>query len=228
LAGKIIADIIEAPFDSIKMNVANVTVLTANNSGLTYLPTGNVNINIGSTASLTLGNVVATTANISGLITASGGIKFPATQVASADVNTLDDYEEGTWTPSFTGSTTNPTVSYNVQTGKYTKIGRLVTVSFVCIASGTPSGGSGDILVSGLPFGVSTTSSQAHGFIGIMNNIGVNMSTNQIGLLCQIDGGTSMQVIATSGTSTSSTAALAVAVIYNSGARIDGTFVYMT
>jgi hypothetical protein len=165
---------------------------------------------------------------VSGTTPSLNGITFPATQVASAGANTLDDYEEGTWTPSFTGSTTNPTVSYNVQTGKYTKIGRLVTASFVCIASGTPSGGSGDILISGLPFGVSTTSSQAHGFIGIMNNIGVNMSTNQIGLLCQTDGGTSMQVIATSGTLTSSTAALAVAVIHNSGARIDGTFVYMT
>jgi hypothetical protein len=163
LAGKIIADIIEAPFDSIKMNVANVTVLTANNSGLTYLPTGNVNINIGSTASLTLGNVVATTANISGLITASGGIKFPATQAASADVNTLDDYEEGTFTPTLGGQTTNPTVTYTVQTGFYTKIGNVVTV-FGKITTTAISGGSGFAIFAGLPFTIKNANCGAGSF----------------------------------------------------------------
>ena len=33
------------------------------------------------------------------------GIAFPATQSASSDANTLDDYEEGTWTPTYSGST---------------------------------------------------------------------------------------------------------------------------
>ena len=145
MAGKIIADIIEAPFDSIKMNVANVTVLTANNSGLTYLPTGNVNINIGSTASLTLGNVT-----VSNLITANGGIKFPATQVASGDANTLDDYEEGTWTPTYIGATTAGTTTYSSQFGYYTKIGRQVTVSiYLALSAATGTGG---IRIGGLPF----------------------------------------------------------------------------
>ena len=150
MAGKIIADIIEAPFDSIKMNVANVTVLTANNSGLTYLPTGNVNINIGSTASLTLGNVVATTANISGLITASGGIKFPATQAASADVNTLDDYEEGTWTPVVAGSASAGTGTYTIQEGTYTKIGNIAITN--CYIAWSAHTGTGDFTIIGLPF----------------------------------------------------------------------------
>lgn len=52
----------------------------------------------------------------------AGQIVFPATQNASADANTLDDYEEGTWTPSVGG-----TATYLNQVGKYTKIGRLVT-----------------------------------------------------------------------------------------------------
>ena len=151
MAGKIIADIIEAPYDSIRMNVANVTVLTANNSGLTYLPTGNVNINVGSTTSLTLGNVVATTANISGLITASNGIKFPASQAASADANTLDDYEEGSWTPDlrFGGGTTG--ITYSTRTGKYIKIGNLVQAQFriTLTNKGSSSGGA---QVFGLPF----------------------------------------------------------------------------
>jgi len=139
MAGKIIADIIEAPYDSIKMNVGNVTVLTANSSGLNYIPTGNVNINIGGpTANLTMN-----------LLTANG-IKFPATQVSSADANTLDDYEEGTWTPTITGASSNPTVSYSEQTGHYTKIGKVVYIRFRLTFSF--SGGSGSVQVSGLPF----------------------------------------------------------------------------
>lgn len=57
-------------------------------------------------------------------ITASQGIKFPATAVSSTDANTLDDYEEGTWTPTVdAGSGSFTTVSGS---GRYTKIGRLV------------------------------------------------------------------------------------------------------
>lgn len=58
-----------------------------------------------------------------------GGIKFPATQVASADANTLDDYEEGTYTPSVTGSTSGGPFTFGTQSGYYTKIGREVKVS---------------------------------------------------------------------------------------------------
>jgi hypothetical protein len=51
----------------------------------------------------------------------NGNYQFPATAVPSADPNTLDDYEEGTYTPTVTaGSGTFTTVS---ATGKYTKIG---------------------------------------------------------------------------------------------------------
>jgi len=79
------------------------------------------------------------------------GIKFPASQDASSDANTLDDYEEGTWTPVITGSGTNPTVSYTGQSGRYTKIGRVVSVTCQ-LGTATISGGSGDLRVGGLPF----------------------------------------------------------------------------
>jgi len=118
VAGKIIADIIEAPYDSIRMNVANVTVLTANSSGLTYVPTGNVNINIGGTS-----------ANLTMNLLTANGIKFPATAVASADPNTLDDYEEGTWTPVFISGAGAVSGTSPVYSGTYTKIGRLVTIN---------------------------------------------------------------------------------------------------
>lgn len=52
-----------------------------------------------------------------------GQIGFPATQVASTNANTLDDYEEGTFTASLTGCTTVPTY-----TAYYTKVGDQVTL----------------------------------------------------------------------------------------------------
>ena len=67
------------------------------------------------------------TPTFTGLVTLDGGqIKFPATQVPSADANTLDDYEEGTWTPAiaFGGATTG--ITYLSQVGTYTKIGKRV------------------------------------------------------------------------------------------------------
>jgi len=91
---------------------------------------------------------------------ASGaGITFPGTQSSSSDVNTLDDYEEGTWTPTYEGSTTNPTCSYSVQVGVYTKIGNVVQVQCRITLSST-SGGTGSLRIAGLPFAaLSTTNS---------------------------------------------------------------------
>jgi len=77
---------------------------------------------------------------------ASGaGITFPATASASSDANTLDDYEEGTWTASVGGNAT-----YNDQTCYYTKIGKVV---YVCGIISINSIGTGSAsTVSGLPF----------------------------------------------------------------------------
>lgn len=90
--------------------------------------------------------------SVGGLLTVTGGqIAFPATQSASADANTLDDYEEGSWTPamSFGGGTTG--ITYSTQQGSYTKIGRLVFVRGRVILSdnGTSTGAA---LITGLPF----------------------------------------------------------------------------
>ena len=93
--------------------------------------------------------------------TSGAGITFPATQSASSDANTLDDYEEGTWTPTIIGSVTAGTASYSGQQyGKYTKVGNLVYVTcYVIWTSGT---GTGNLKITGLPF----TSSNAAGIYG--------------------------------------------------------------
>lgn len=78
------------------------------------------------------------------------GIAFPATQIASTDANTLDDYEEGTFSPTIIGFTTAGTVTYVRREGYYTKIGNRVLFSIDVIwNTGT---GTGDLGVSGLPF----------------------------------------------------------------------------
>ena len=80
------------------------------------------------------GNPISgTTGTFTGLVDISaagaGQIQFPATQNASANANTLDDYEEGTWTPGLFG-TTGSAGSYaqSNASGVYIKIGRLVYV----------------------------------------------------------------------------------------------------
>jgi len=72
-----------------------------------------------------------TTANLvlkGGTTGANGvGVTFPATQVASSDANCLDDYEEGTWAPSVGGEVNLTSTTF--VSARYTKIGRVVTVS---------------------------------------------------------------------------------------------------
>jgi hypothetical protein len=91
------------------------------------------------------------TANTSGAkLQTSDGLTFPATAVASADANTLDDYEEGTWTPTVEGTSTAGTATYTLRTGKYTKVGNLVYISIELQWSGGT--GTGSLKLTGLPF----------------------------------------------------------------------------
>lgn len=81
----------------------------------------------------------------------NGQYPFPSTQNPSSDANTLDDYEEGTWTPAITFGGGNTGITYGVQTGTYTKIGRQVIchgrLDFTSKGSST-----GDAVLTGLPF----------------------------------------------------------------------------
>ena len=89
--------------------------------------------------------------NGTGFATLSG-VTFPATQVTSADANTLDDYEEGTWTPSLFAGGANMVSSYNSErNGSYVKIGNTVfwTARIDNITKNAQSGG---VTLEGLPF----------------------------------------------------------------------------
>jgi hypothetical protein len=95
--------------------------------------------------------VGTTTNNASGgVIQVSNGITFPATQSASSDANTLDDYEEGTWTPNQGSGLT--VVGAFSSSAVYTKIGNLVYVRGYVQGATSISIAAGGVLTSNLPF----------------------------------------------------------------------------
>ena len=107
------------------------------------------------------GAAIAYTSVGVGNTTPSGGgagIAFPATQSASSDANTLDDYEEGTWTPNQgAGLTVVGTFS---SVGSYTKIGRMVYVSGGVKSTSTVSFSAVGVVCSNLPFTAITSPQQ--------------------------------------------------------------------
>lgn len=111
--------------------------------------------------------IACTTITASGLITTNGQVKFPATQNPSADANTLDDYEEGTWTPTFTGATVVGVATYD---GRYIKIGRMVFFSLNITSTTSFASSSRTSTYFSLPFTISGT------YPGILH--AVNFGTN--------------------------------------------------
>jgi hypothetical protein len=97
----------------------------------------------------------------------SGNVAFPATQVASADANTLDDYEEGTWTPEFYGSGTAGTWVYHASNGgTYTKIGNRVFCNFALIVSSNSVAPTTKMRIKGFPFTVNGVQSRGGASVG--------------------------------------------------------------
>lgn len=118
--------------------------------------------------------VSGTSGNFNSGITVSGGVAFPATQVTSSDPNTLDDYEEGTWTPAF--SATGATFSHQIQSGLYTKIGRKVTCYGYVLLNNSGNVLSANALsLSGLPFALnSATNAYAALHVGYWQGLGIS------------------------------------------------------
>jgi hypothetical protein len=81
----------------------------------------------------------------------AGQVKFPATQNPSANANTLDDYEEGNWTPVPTSLTVVGSPTY---TGKYTKIGRVVHCQMTIVSATSTASSASNTYFTGLPYAV--------------------------------------------------------------------------
>lgn len=133
------------------------------------ISTGGVEAANFTTSQRTLLGGVTENAN-GGVLQLSSGITFPATQVAATDSNTLDDYEEGNFTPTIVGTTTAGAGTYTIQVGRYTKIGRSVNIQFRVIW--TAHTGTGNMTVGGLPFtSLNTANTHASVSIGYANNV---------------------------------------------------------
>ena len=136
-----------APATSCTLTIANGKTLTCSNT-LTFAGTDSTTITFPSTsctvARTDAANSFTGTQTITKIDLASGQIKFPAAQSASADANTLDDYEEGTWTPLDSSDNT-------IGAGYYVKIGRIVFI-YLIINTNSVSTQS----VKGLPFTVAS------------------------------------------------------------------------
>jgi hypothetical protein len=138
------------------------------NTALSITTSGNATL----TGTLTVNGTGTST--ISGPLAISGAsagqIVFPATQNASSDANTLDDYEEGTWTP--TVSAASGTITTASATGAYTKIGRAV-FGHTTVTITTNGTGAGSVRFT-LPF------TPGRDFVGVGRDTGVTGELLQV------------------------------------------------
>jgi hypothetical protein len=105
-----------------------------------------------------IGSVLSTTGNLTAPTAIVNAVEFPATQVPSANVNTLDDYEEGTWTPAITfgGAAIGVTYDTGRTKGSFVKIGRTVFVNGRLVLTNKGSS-TGAAVITGLTFSSSAT-----------------------------------------------------------------------
>lgn len=173
--------------------IADSTKMTLNASG-----------NLQTIGTISVGNATPSTSG--------AGITFPATQSASSDANTLDDYEEGTWTPNIGG-----TATYSAQTGTYIKVGRIVTVQFHITIN---TMGTGQQRLFNFPFTTENTGFVQTGVISFFD--GLATATSWLGLYME-NNSTSCLFVGQNAFDTGCVNAIA---IFGNGADIYGTVTY--
>jgi hypothetical protein len=133
-------------------------------------------------------------------LSSNGQVKFPATQSASTDANTLDDYEEGSFTPVMTGSSSGTFNGY----GQYVKVGKSVTVQ-IQFEGVQSSSISGNVNIASLPFTIAnSTTPTTDLYYGGVATYGVNAAGGQLYLFCN-GNTTSVEVYYTKNDGTAST-----------------------
>jgi len=115
------------------------------------------------------GQATIPTINLTG-----GQIAFPATQAASSNANTLDDYEEGTWTP-VDGSGAG--LTFSVSGANYVKVGTLVFINAYFSYPGNSNAGSA--VLGGLPFSTATGQNYNYLFGRNANSVNLVWQVNQ-------------------------------------------------
>jgi hypothetical protein len=139
--------------------------------GVTGAATVGTTLLVGTNATLTNGNVI--------IGTSGKGIDFSATANSSGTMTSelLADYEEGTWTPVFVGTSSNGTYVYSTQVGRYTKVGNLVTVFGHLVISSITTAATGIMRIGGLPFTTSSVNVYAAATVGWTEFITISSGT---------------------------------------------------
>ena len=94
---------------------------------------------------------------------ASGaGVDFSATSDGSGTDSSelLDDYEEGTWSPTILSSGSSVTINYGNQKGSYTKVGRMIRLTFYVSWPSIAGSPTGYFDVGGLPYAAGNSGTQ--------------------------------------------------------------------
>ena len=134
----------------------SITTTGDTNTGVYFPGADSVAITTGGTAAVTVDSgqrtKFPTTIGVGNATpsTSGAGITFPATQSASTDANTLDDYEEGTWTPN-QGSGLTVTGTFS-SAGYYTKVGNIVSVQGYVKGATSVSCAVSGVICTNLPF----------------------------------------------------------------------------
>lgn len=154
------------------------------------------------------------------------GIDFSATDNGNGTMTSelLDDYETGDWTPTIEGINGASGQTYAGSTrGSYTKVGRLVVVSFYCEASviGTLTGA--NLVISGLPYNVENEVGAGAGNIAYFSGLANNVSAVMANARNNTDDFFINHVVAGGGASAVNSTNIAI-----NGVRFDGVFSYRT
>lgn len=172
-------------------------------------------LSIGASSTLTSSNLALTSSNAASIagsgtfitsdvhLLATAGTIAPTVTAKSMYVgpisfdngtNTMAAYEVGNWTPTITGSGSNPTPTYTTQVGRYIKVGKLVYVTCTIQVSAL-TGGTGNFEISGLPYTTQNTTNHQATFSGIYVSTTVsrliglaNPNATKIGFLYAGDG----------------------------------------
>ena len=141
-------------------------IAQTDNYGLTVIQP---NLVVGAFANFITGTYQGASSVNSPSVLQTNWLSFPPTQVASTNVNTLDDYEEGTWTPNKVSGT-----AFTSASGRYTKVGNLVTATFLVVFAVETN--SAFAQISSFPFSASGGAAENNGL-----GVGYNTSAIPVG-----------------------------------------------
>lgn len=183
-------------------NIFNVRIEGDTDANLFYTDATNSRVGVGTVSPAEKLDVVGNIKLSGNVILASGfGIDFSATShPAGMTSELLNDYEEGTFTPTVTYSGTN-TPTYIVQTGRYTKVGRIVQIQI--LLGWNENGSTGDLLFTNLPFtsvnsnGRAAVTFLSFGLLLVTSSITGYVNLNATSILPMINDNTGTQVSAT-------------------------------